>query len=204
MVTVITEYDIVRTQTKYIMLRDILKRVYRNKLEIDTEIANDLVRLAGAGPELTWSRVAPVGVNIIDHYDSFWVALTQGAQQIFQATQRVNPNFIICGTNVSAVIQCMRNFDGTGASQAVGPHFIGTLGGLYKVYVVPLLDVNTFVLGYKGSNFLETGYIYAPYCPILTTDILTPADFRGQQGYATSYGKKMVNSKMYLRGRIVG
>jgi hypothetical protein len=51
----------------------------------------------------------------------------------------------------------MRNFDGTGASQAVGPHFIGTLGGLYKVYVVPLLDVNTFVLGYKGSNFLETG-----------------------------------------------
>ena len=172
--------------------------------EIDTEIANDLVRLAGAGPELTWSKVAPVGVNIIDHYDSFWVTLTQGAQQIFQATQRVNPNFIICGTNVSAVIQCMRNFDGTGASQAVGPHFIGTLGGLYKVYVVPLLDVNTFVLGYKGSNFLETGYIYAPYCPILTTDILMPADFRGQQGYATSYGKKMVNAKMYLRGRIVG
>lgn len=40
--------------------------------------------------------------------------------------------------------------------------------------------------------------------PILTTDILMPADFRGQQGYATSYGKKMVNSKMYLRGRIVG
>ncbi len=40
--------------------------------------------------------------------------------------------------------------------------------------------------------------------PILTTDILMPADFKGQQGYATSYGKKMVNSKMYLRGKIVG
>ena len=46
--------------------------------------------------------------------------------------------------------------------------------------------------------------IYAPYMPILTTDILMPADFKGQQGYATSYGKKMVNSKMYLRGKIVG
>lgn len=172
--------------------------------EIDTEIVQDLARLAGAGPELVWNKVPPVGVNVIDHYDSFWVTLTQGAQQIFQATQRVNPNFIVCGTNVAAVIQCMRNFDGTGASQAVGPHFIGTLGGLYKVYVVPLLDVNTFVLGYKGSNFLETGFIYAPYMPILSTDILMPADFRGQQGYATSYGKKMVNAKMYLRGRIVG
>jgi hypothetical protein len=38
--------------------------------------------------------------------------------------------------------------------------------------------------------------------PILTTDLLMPADYRGQQGYATSYGTKMVNNKMYLRGRI--
>ena len=46
--------------------------------------------------------------------------------------------------------------------------------------------------------------IYAPYMPILSTDLLMPADFKGQQGYATSYGKKMVNSKMYIRGKIVG
>lgn len=125
--------------------------------EIDTEIVNDLVRLAGAGQELTWNRIPPTGVNIIDHYDSFWVKLTEGAKTIFQATQRVQPNFIVCGTNVAAVIECMRNFDGTGASDAVGPHFIGTLGGKYKVYVVPLMEEDTFVMGYKGSNFLETG-----------------------------------------------
>ena len=125
--------------------------------EIDTEICEDLVRLAGAGPEITWNKIPPTGVSIIDHYDSFWVKLTEGAKTIFQATQRVQPNFIICGTNVSAVIECMRNFDGTGASDAPGPHFIGTLGGKYKVYVVPLLDEDTFVLGYKGANFLETG-----------------------------------------------
>lgn len=172
--------------------------------EIDTEIVNDLVKLASAGPEITWSKIPPTGVNIIDHYDSFWVKLTEGSKTIFQATQRVQPNFIVCGTNVAAVIECMRNFDGSGASDAVGPHFIGTLGGKYKVYTVPLMDEDVFVMGYKGTNFLETGYIYAPYMPILTTDILMPADFNGQQGYATSYGKKMVNGKMYLRGRIQG
>jgi len=173
--------------------------------EIDTEIVNDLVRLAGAGTELTWNKIPPTGVNIIDHYDSFWVKLTEGAKIVFQETQRVEPNFIVCGTNVSAVIEVMRNFDGTGAAAGVaGPRFIGTLGGKYKVYTVPLMDADTFVMGYKGSNFLETGYIYAPYMPILTTDILMPADFKGQQGYATSYGKKMVNSKMYIRGKIVG
>lgn len=173
-------------------------------MEIDTEIVQDLVRLAGAGTELTWNKIPPTGVNILDHYDSFWVKLTEGAKTIFQATQRVQPNFIVCGTNVSAVIEVMRNFDGTGADNSVGPHFIGTLGGKYKVYVAPLIDEDTFVMGYKGSNFLETGYIYAPYQLILTTDLLMPADFKGQQGYATCYGKKMVNSKMYLRGKIVG
>lgn len=59
-------------------------------------------------------------------------------------------------------------------------------------------------MSYKGTNFLETGYVYAPYMPVLSTDILMPADFNGQQGYATSYGRKMLNGKMYLRGRIVG
>ena len=172
--------------------------------EIDTEIVKALVQRAAAGSELTWSKVPPHGVSVIDHYDSFWAALTQGANQIFRATQRVQPNFIVCGANVAAVIECMRNFDGTGASDAVGPHFIGTLGGKYKCYVVPLLEPDVFVMGYKGTNFLETGFVYAPYMPVLTTDVLLPADFRGQQGYATSYGMKMVNGKMYLRGRITG
>ena len=172
--------------------------------EIDTEICTKLVQLASAGNELTWSKIPPHGVNVVDHYDSFWVRLTEGAKIIFNATQRVQPNFIVMGSNVSAVVECMRNFDATGSSDAVGPHFIGTLGGRYKCYVVPLLDPDVFVMGYKGTNFLETGFVYAPYMPVLSTDVLMPADFRGQQGYATSYGTKMVNGKMYLRGRITG
>lgn len=161
-----------------------------------------MAKQAAAGATLTWSKTPTIGVNVVDHYDSFWVKLTEGAQTIFGATQRVQPNFIICGLNVAAVIECMRQFDGAGATTGVGPHMIGTLGGKYKVYVVPQMDANEFVLGYKGTNFLETGYVYAPYIPVLTTDILLPADYRGQQGYATSYGTRMINNKMYLKGRI--
>ena len=126
-------------------------------MEIDTEIALDLLVKAGAGPVLTWSKTAPIGVNIIDHYDSLWVRLTEGANIVFGATQRVQPNYILAGLNAGAVMECMRNFDGTGASNAVGPHFIGTLGGKYKVYVIPQFPANKFLMGYKGTNFLETG-----------------------------------------------
>ena len=126
-------------------------------MEIDTEITLDLLVKAGAGPVLTWSKTAPIGVNIIDHYDSLWVRLTEGANIVFGATQRVQPNYILAGLNAAAVMECMRNFDGTGASNAVGPHFIGTLGGKYKVYVIPKFPANKFLMGYKGTNFLETG-----------------------------------------------
>lgn len=171
--------------------------------EIDTEIVMDLYNQANAGGEIVWSKTAPVGVNLLDHYDSFFAKLTEGANAIFGATQRYNPNFICCGINVASVIQVMRNFDGAGAGNGVGPHLIGNLGGAYKVYVVPAMNPDTFVMGFKGNNFLETGYVYAPYMPILSTDILTLANMQGQQGYATSYGKKMVNSKLYIKGRIV-
>lgn len=129
--------------------------------EIDTEISLDLAKKAAAGATLTWSKTPTIGVNVIDHYDSFWVKLTEGAKTIFGATQRVQPNFLICGLNVAAVVECMRNFDGTGATTGVGPHFIGTLGGKYKVYVVPQMDADEFVLGYKGTNFLETGLTFS-------------------------------------------
>ena len=54
------------------------------------------------------------------------------------------------------------------------------------------------------TECININVVYAPYMPILSTDLLMPADFRGQQGYATSYGMKMINGKMYLRGRITG
>jgi hypothetical protein len=170
--------------------------------EIDTEICQDLYRMAGAGVELTWSKTQPVGVSKIDHYDSFWATLAEGDAAIFKATQRFRSNYIICGVNVAAVIEVMRNFDAAASSNAVGPHLIGTLGGKYKVYVVPQFDPDQFVMGFKSGNFLETGYVYAPYMPVLSTQMIMTANMVGQQGYATSYGKKMVNSKLYCRGRI--
>lgn len=170
--------------------------------EIDTEIIMDLYTKASAGAELVWYKGAPHGVQLIDHYDTFWAKLAEGDATIFGATQRFNPNFICCGINVSAVIQVMRNFSGDASANGVGPHFIGTLGGRYKVYVVPAMPADAFVMGFKGGNFLETGYVYAPYMPVVSTDMLTMANMMGQQGYATSYGKKMVNSKLYIKGTI--
>lgn len=168
--------------------------------EIDNELTIDLLRFANAGEPITWSRTQPTGVSLVDHYDSFNAKLVEGANKIFDATRRVKANFIVGGIELANIVEVMRNFTPSGVS-AIGPHFIGTLGQ-YKVFVNPDFPANEFVLGYKGANFLEAGAFYCPYMPVSSTDLIMDANFRGQRGWATMYGKKLLNSKMFIRGII--
>lgn len=168
--------------------------------EIDMELANDIFKMANAGSPITWSKTQPVGVNNIDHYDSFYTKLVEGANKIFGATRKVQPNFMVCGLEVASVVQVMRNFTPSGV-QAIGPHYLGTLGQ-FKVFVSPDYAANQFVLGYKGGSFMDAGMFYCPYMPIVSTDLLMTDDFAGRKGWAIMYAKKMVNNKMYLKGYI--
>jgi len=169
--------------------------------EIDIEICNDLYRHANAGNELVWSKTQPKGVNLIDHYDSFVVKLDEGSAAIRQATRRVEANFVILGTSAAVVAKSCRQFTPSGVTGAVGPYFLGTIGN-YKLYVNPEYDPNAFVLGFKGDNLLNAGYVYAPYMPILTTDLVQLEDMAGRKGWATMYAKAILNDKMYIKGRI--
>ncbi len=130
-------------------------------MEIDNELTTDLLKYANAAAPLTWSRTITPGIALVDHYDSFMETLTRGANAIFNATRRVKANFLICGLGVATVIETMRNFTPSGVD-AVGPHFLGTLGN-YKVFVNPDYDANVFVLGYKGSTMFDAGAFYCPY-----------------------------------------
>lgn len=168
--------------------------------EIDIELAGDIHKMAGAGADIVWSKTQPTGVNNLDHYDSFYTKLVEGSNTIYGATRKIKPNYMICGLGVSSIVEVMRNFTPSGQS-AIGPYFLGTLGNL-KVYVSPDYAPNEFVLGYKGTSFMDAGMFYCPYMPIVSTDLLMTDDFAGRKGWATMYAKKMVNNKMYLRGAI--
>lgn len=170
--------------------------------EIDNEITKDLYRIANAGPEVTWSRQQSTGVNLIDHVDTLYYEIIKGSNQIFAATRRVHANFMVCGINVASVLKVMRNFDDAEDKTAVGPHFIGTVPGI-RVFVNPNYDPDVFVLGYKGASLIDTGYVYAPYLPVMTTGMLTFGDdFSSREGWACMYGKKAINPRMYIKGRI--
>ena len=168
--------------------------------EIDSELTMGLLQFANAGVPVVWSKTMTPGISLVDHYESFNAKLVEGGNQIFNATRKVKANFMICGLGVANVIEVMRNFQASGVT-AVGPHFLGTLGNI-KVFVNPDYPFDEFVLGYKGSNMFDAGAFYCPYMPVSSTDLIMDANFRGQRGWATMYGKKFLNSSMYIRGKV--
>jgi hypothetical protein len=57
---------------------------------------------------------------------------------------------------------------------------------------------NTVLLGYRGTQFLETGAVYAPYIPLIMTPLVyDPNSFTPRKGVMTRYAKKMVRPEFY-------
>jgi hypothetical protein len=57
---------------------------------------------------------------------------------------------------------------------------------------------NVILMGYKGSQFLETGAVFAPYIPLIMTPLVyDPSTFTPRKGIMTRYAKKIVRPDFY-------
>jgi len=81
---------------------------------------------------------------------------------------------------------------------AAGVSAVGALSNRYTVYKNPYMTSNEILMGFKGSNFLESGAVYAPYVPLIMTPLVyDPANFTPRRGVMTRYAKKMVRPEFY-------
>ena len=87
------------------------------------------------------------------------------------------------------------------AQGLAGIRKIGQLGN-FDVYKDPTYDFNDWLMGHKGTSFLDTGYIYAPYLQIFTTGTITLDDMISRKGMGMRTGLKVVNSGMYATGQL--
>ena len=195
-------------------------------LEIDLEILSMLLESAAAGNEV-WSAInnqantnqAGNGTfSDLGFYNSqgqWFQTLGTKIQKlsniIHQKTLRGGANFLVCSPTVATILESIPGFaadtDGDAAkmSYAFGVQKVGQLNGRYKVYKNPYMTVNTILLGFRGSQFLETGAVFAPYIPlIMTTLIYDPSTFTPRKGLLTRYAKKMVRPEFYGTIDIVG
>jgi len=192
-------------------------------LEIDREILNDLLTQA-RGANLHWSRapgrfvvkdtgLAPAGTmpsftgTVREWYETLVETIIDCGNTIHRKTLRGSANFIVVGPDVATILEASvlyrpsYSLDGdgqVGAPFTLGCEKAGTLSNRFTVYKDPYFPRNKILVGYKGGSYLETGYVYAPYVPLIVTPtIFAPEDFTPRKGVMTRYGKKMVRADFY-------
>lgn len=80
----------------------------------------------------------------------------------------------------------------------MGVQKVGALNNRFQVYKNPYMTENTMLLGYRGSQFLEAGAVYAPYVPLMMTPLVyDPETFTPRKGLMTRYAKKMIRPEFY-------
>jgi len=189
-------------------------------LELDQEILEDLVKGATAGRRY-WSRLPgkfvnrETGVpltsttafpdftgNVSEWYETLAETINDVSAQIHRKTLRGGANFIVCSPEVANLLEFTAGFRGSVTADddrgQVGAVKVGSLSKKFDVFVDPYFPRNVVLCGRKGSSFLESGYVYAPYVPLqMTPTIFGTEDFVPRKGVMTRYAKKMVRPDMY-------
>ena len=189
-------------------------------LEIDREILNDLVQDANAGTYY-WSRSPGLFVNrvtgaelgassaapdftgtVSEWYETLIETINDVSAQIHRKTLRGGANYVVVSPEVANILEFTAGFRANVTADAdkgdIGAVKVGSLSRKFDVIVDPYFPRNVVLVGRKGSSFLESGYVYAPYVPLQTTPtIFGVEDFVPRKGVMTRYGKKMVRPDMY-------
>ena len=191
-------------------------------MEIDLEILDMLIADAAAGTEYWTAKNNgvydgaggfdfPTSTSQTGFYNSqgewfqtLGTKMQKLSNKIHQLTLRGGANFLVTSPTVATILESIPGFASNGngdaaqAEYAFGVQKIGTINNRYKVYKNPYFTDNLILMGYRGSQFLETGAVFAPYIPLIMTPLVyDPETFTPRKGLMTRYAKKMLRPEYY-------
>lgn len=189
-------------------------------LDIDAEVLQDMVNNANAA-KFYWDRRpgyfvdketgAPLGDqpsftgNVQEWYLTLMETILDVSNTILRKNLRSGANFLVTSPDVCTILESMQAWrpeldlgDPSQTKFSMGAEKAGSLGSRFTVYKVPFFFRNVILVGYKGDEWLETGYVYAPYVPLIVTPtIYEPDNFTPRKGVMTRYAKQIVRGDYY-------
>ncbi len=189
-------------------------------LDVDSEVLQDMVNNA-RGAKLYWDARpsffldaltgdrladAPTFTGTVDEwYRTLVETINAVSNTIHRKNLRSGANFLVTSPDVATILESLVQmkpvFDATDATQtkfSLGCEKVGTLANRYTVYKAPFFYRNVILVGYKGDEWLTTGYVYAPYVPmVVTPTIYEPDNFTPRKGVMTRYAKQVIRGDYY-------
>lgn len=191
-------------------------------LDIDNEVLRDLTNEAELrGTKMYWDmrpnffvdkntghRLADAPTftgNLIDWYHGLLQTIQDVSNQIARKTLQSGANFLVVGPDVATILETMVQFrpimdasDPAYVKFAMGIEKMGSLSNRWTVYKNAHYDRNKILVGLKGDEWLKTGYVYAPYVPmIVTPTIYDPNNFTPSKALMTRYARQIVRPDFY-------
>ena len=193
-------------------------------MEIDLEILDMLYLNANAKTERWSTRVGyeydPVSTLFAESsgasnayskgewFQTLGNKIQSVSNAIHQKTLRGGANFIVVSPEVATILESIPGYssdsdaDSTKTQYAMGVQKAGLINNRFTVYKNPYQFENVILVGFRGSNFLETGAVYAPYVPLIMTPLVyDPKNFTPRKGVMTRYAKKIVRPEFY--GKVI-
>lgn len=182
---------------------------YEIQAEIDREMVMRMIQVAlnkgsGAGYS-TWSPASADARWLGERNRDFYQKILIEANRIAVRNRRGAANFLIATPTVCSILEMMPEFkwmpvNSTVSTQSVGVAKVGTLAGRFTVYRDTRTEsqqpwvtnrrsrLEYVLLGYKGSEYYDTGIVYCPYIPVMVQRTIGPNDFSPRVGLLTRYG----------------
>jgi hypothetical protein len=135
-------------------------------------------------------------------YQTLGQKMQKVSNKIHQLTMRGGANFAVVSPTVATILETIPGFatgtDGDKMEFAGGVSKVGSFQNRFTIYKNPYMKENIMLLGFRGSNFLETGAVYAPYIPLIMTPLVyDPNNFTPRRGVMTRYAKKVVRPEFF-------
>ena len=183
-------------------------------MEIDLELIDMLIQDAATTEKWSaannkvwngtaWSTAGSAFYNTQGQwFGTLGTKIQKVSNKIHQKTLRGGANFLVCSPTVATILESIPGYaadtNGDKMDFAMGVQKVGQLNSRYRVYKNPYMLENVILLGYRGSQFLETGAVYAPYIPLMMTPLVyDPTTFTPRKGIMTRYAKKMIRPEFY-------
>jgi hypothetical protein len=188
---------------------------YEIQAEIDREMIIRMIQTSlnggfGKGYSV-WSPASADGRWLVERNRDFYQRVIIEANRIAIRNRRGPANFIVATPRVCAIFEMLPEFQwvtvqGNVSTQQTGVAKVGSLGGRFQVYRDTRTEVqngavysNTgytgqtagveyALLGYKGTEFYDSGIVYCPYIPVMIQRTIGPNDFAPRVGLLTRYG----------------
>ena len=181
---------------------------YEIQAEIDREMVVRMIQVclnAGSPNGYTfWNATSADARWLGERNRDFYSKVIVQANRIAIRNRRGSANFVIATPRVCAILEMLPEFqwmpvNGNVNTQPTGIAKVGTLGGRFQVYRDTRTEAQFLagdrsrqleyaLLGYKGTEYYDTGIVYCPYIPVMIQRTIGPNDFSPRVGLMTRYG----------------